>query len=138
MCWSFEVAASASAAEAAVLAFCWWRQSKHDRRHVMGHLPILAQEVCQAVLWKLMAPEDTTATCSRGNRAVSFVVVIVVHALPLMFATKARLGLIHNPGLQTVRGGPGFINRLFRTQSRALLWAVFLPLLTGGLMLGGV
>ena len=104
MCWSTEVAAAASACEAVVLIYCWLRNEMNDRRHVVGHIPILLQEVVQAVLWMNMAEKDTPSSCSQPNRLLSFAITCIVHAVPLSFAFKSWLGLKLNPGALGIDG----------------------------------
>ncbi|KAL3916134.1 MAG: hypothetical protein SGPRY_006949 [Prymnesium sp.] len=132
-----DAAGVASLVEGLVLAFCWWRRAGHDRRHVIGHLPILLQELCQAFLWTQMRESDTPRSCSASNRGLSFVITIVVHAVPAAFAVKAWLGMEHNPGIHT-RAGIPFRRGLRQVLRQTFCWGVTLPTTTGILMAMGV
>lgn len=109
----------------------------HDRRHVIGHLPIWLQEVVQAILWTQMNTKDTERRCLLSNRMLSFAITVIVHAVPVAFAVKAWVGMQYNPGTLSL-AGRAFRKRLKLVMRQALIWAIALPLITGALMLNGV
>ena len=45
MCWSYEATLGFCVFESAVIAYLWCRNVLNDRINVVGHLPILLQEI---------------------------------------------------------------------------------------------
>ncbi|CAK0881108.1 unnamed protein product [Prorocentrum cordatum] len=66
------------------------RNSLYDRANAIFHLPVVAQEVLQALLWPHVEAEEGGATCGAANRGLSLAVTFVVVGLPLYSALLAK------------------------------------------------
>ncbi len=51
MCWSPTVSLAFALGETIALLFLWRRRARFDRDNVLLHLPLVVQEVLQALLW---------------------------------------------------------------------------------------
>lgn len=66
MCWSYEATLGFCVFESAVIAYIWCRNVLNDRINVVGHLPILLQEIVRTVCsiaHLYFRHLQTTATC---------------------------------------------------------------------------
>ena len=95
MCWSYDATLGFCVFETVILAYIWKRNVVNDKINVIGHIPILVQEMLQLWMWTEMNPsEDTQLTCSDQNRWVSFLIAVVVHTAPMFMLLRGYLGAL--------------------------------------------
>jgi len=88
MCWSSEVALCFGLAETAVLLYVFARDSYFDRINVIFHVPLVVQELLQALLWPHVGSSGDA--CDAANRGLSLAVTAVVCGVPLYCALLAK------------------------------------------------
>ena len=116
MCWSQQVALAFAVIQTAVLLFLVARNSHFDRHNAVFHLPLLLQEAVQALLWPHVDHTRDLAkgwhdpglhTCSASNTRYSFLIAVVVAAVPLHCFFCAAAGVReHNAILQSTDEPP--------------------------------
>jgi len=81
------VALGFSLAEATVLLYIFARDSRFDRANSIFHVPLVLQELVQALLWPHVG--ESSQACDEMNRALSLLITAVVVGVPLYFVLIA-------------------------------------------------
>jgi len=82
------VALGFALAESTVLVYISFRNRFFDRANALFHLPVVGQELIQALLWPHVGQEGEL--CNTTNRRLSFLIVIVVIGLPFYASVLAK------------------------------------------------
>lgn len=147
MCWSPFVSLFFATAESLCLAYMWLRNRAFDRANVVFLLPLLAQEVLQALLWPEVTEDRTEALgwddpalhrCTSRNSAYSYAIVIAVCGVPVGWTWRALAeNRMHREALDDSRAPAwaSHVGRLSSFGSRALTGVAYAQL--GGLFFIG-
>lgn len=111
MCWTASISFGFAITEAVVLLYAWCRNAHFDRQNAVMMLPLTLQELVQGFLWPHVTAERDYAqgwndpalhACSRANSHYSYLIVVIVCALPSWFEFHVRREFrAHNTLLET-------------------------------------
>ena len=82
--------------EVMIVALCWWRNGKEDRRNGIACSPLVVLEALQSWLSRIVARERTSSSrwiCGPLNRGVSCGVALVIHGVPFALTLRASARL---------------------------------------------
>jgi len=148
MCWSPFVSLAFATVESIVLAYMWLRNRGFDRANAVFLLPLLVQEVLQALLWPEVTEDRTEALgwddpalhrCTSRNSAYSYAIMIAVCGVPVGWTWRALAeNRMHRDALDDSRAPAwaSHVGRLSAFGSRALRGVAYAQL--GGLVFIGV
>lgn len=97
MCWSPTVSLAFALGETIALLFLWRRRARFDRDNVLLHLPLVVQEVLQALLWPHVSADRSESAgwadqglhqCTRYNAGYSYALLVVITAVPVWWTHR--------------------------------------------------
>lgn len=88
MCWSLEVSLTFGLLQLVALMYLVYRNHHYDRWYAFFCFPVMAQELCQAVLWAYVG--KNIKTCSQANRTWSTVAAAFWGAVTTFIAFTAH------------------------------------------------